>query len=100
MYSFIDTAHNVLDYLECIMSCLKPGGIWINLGPLLWHYSEQQEERQIELSLEEVLLLAEKVGFQVEMKEPISTSYSADEQSMMHTIYTCTHFVAKKPDKK
>lgn len=29
---FIDTAHNVLDYVETIWKILKPGGVWINLG--------------------------------------------------------------------
>ena len=37
---FIDTAHNICEYLECINKILKKGGIWVNLGPLLWHYSE------------------------------------------------------------
>lgn len=29
---FIDTAHNVLAYIENIYKILKPGGFWINLG--------------------------------------------------------------------
>jgi carnosine N-methyltransferase len=37
---FIDTAHNVLEYLRIISHCLKPGGKWINLGPLLYHYAD------------------------------------------------------------
>uniref|UniRef100_A0A5F8GS36 Carnosine N-methyltransferase n=1 Tax=Monodelphis domestica TaxID=13616 RepID=A0A5F8GS36_MONDO len=28
---FIDTAHNVIDYIDTIWKILKPGGIWINL---------------------------------------------------------------------
>ncbi|XP_063769931.1 carnosine N-methyltransferase isoform X2 [Pseudophryne corroboree] len=28
---FIDTAHNILDYVETIWKILKPGGMWINL---------------------------------------------------------------------
>lgn len=35
---FLDTAHNVVEYIECIHHCLKPGGHWINLGPLLYHW--------------------------------------------------------------
>jgi carnosine N-methyltransferase len=37
---FIDTAHNVIEYIECIHKILKKGGVWINLGPLLYHYTE------------------------------------------------------------
>ncbi len=29
---FIDTAHNVLDYLDTIWKILVPGGYWINFG--------------------------------------------------------------------
>lgn len=29
---FIDTAHNVIQYVETIWKILKPGGVWINLG--------------------------------------------------------------------
>ena len=29
---FIDTAHNVIEYLEKIYHILKPGGYWINIG--------------------------------------------------------------------
>ncbi|KAI9863359.1 MAG: hypothetical protein M1813_003801 [Trichoglossum hirsutum] len=37
---FIDTAPNLLRYIETVHHCLKPGGIWINLGPLLWHFGD------------------------------------------------------------
>lgn len=33
---FIDTAHNVLEYMETIWKILKPGGVWINLGELVF----------------------------------------------------------------
>ncbi|KAF4545296.1 N2227-like protein [Lasiodiplodia theobromae] len=35
---FIDTAPNLINYIEAIANCLKAGGLWINLGPLLWHF--------------------------------------------------------------
>ena len=41
---FIDTAHNILDYMATINKILKVGGIWVNIGPLQWHYSEQFSE--------------------------------------------------------
>ncbi|KZF24111.1 N2227-domain-containing protein [Xylona heveae TC161] len=37
---FIDTAPNLFDYIETIKNCLREGGIWINLGPLLWHFED------------------------------------------------------------
>lgn len=35
---FIDTAHNIIEYLEIMNHCLKPGGHWVNMGPLLYHW--------------------------------------------------------------
>lgn len=35
---FVDTAPVVMEYIETIYHCLKPGGVWINLGPLLYHW--------------------------------------------------------------
>lgn len=37
---FIDTAHNVLRYLEVIQHVLRLGGYWVNLGPLLYHWAD------------------------------------------------------------
>ncbi len=42
---FIDTAPNVLRYVETIRNCLKPGGLWINVGPLLWHFHPHVDDR-------------------------------------------------------
>ncbi|KAI9735384.1 MAG: hypothetical protein M1818_006579 [Claussenomyces sp. TS43310] len=35
---FLDTAPNPIRYIQTIRNCLKLGGIWTNLGPLLWHF--------------------------------------------------------------
>jgi SAM-dependent methyltransferase len=35
---FLDTAPNVLRYLETIRNCLRAGGLLVNIGPLLWHF--------------------------------------------------------------
>jgi len=40
---FLDTAPVVLDYIETIHHVLKPGGLWINLGPLLYHWEKDQD---------------------------------------------------------
>ncbi len=37
---FIDTAHNIIEYIRTIHNTLKKNGIWINLGPLLFHYAD------------------------------------------------------------
>jgi carnosine N-methyltransferase len=35
---FIDTAPNLFAYIDAVKNALKPGGIWINNGPLTWHF--------------------------------------------------------------
>ncbi|KAI9721782.1 MAG: hypothetical protein M1812_002117 [Candelaria pacifica] len=40
---FIDTAPNLIRYIETVRNCLRKGGVWINLGPLLWHFEDGKE---------------------------------------------------------
>jgi carnosine N-methyltransferase len=35
---FLDTAPNIIRYLEAIHNCLRKGGLLVNIGPLLWHF--------------------------------------------------------------
>ncbi|XP_075454488.1 carnosine N-methyltransferase isoform X2 [Ascaphus truei] len=66
---FIDTAHNVVDYIETIWKILKPGGIWINLGPLLYHFENLANEISIELSYEDIKTVMLQCGFHLEGPE-------------------------------
>ncbi|MCJ1249104.1 hypothetical protein MMC30_006327 [Trapelia coarctata] len=45
---FLDTAPNVIRYIEVVRSCLKDGGYWINLGPLLWHFEETRAPAEVD----------------------------------------------------
>ncbi|KAE9546145.1 hypothetical protein FO519_010643, partial [Halicephalobus sp. NKZ332] len=40
---FLDTAKNPIDYMRIIHRILKPGGIWLNFGPLLYHFADMPE---------------------------------------------------------
>ena len=66
---FIDTARNIINYLRIIKGLLKDDGVWINVGPLLWHYEnivdKERGEGSIELSLDEVKQLARDMGFEL-----------------------------------
>ncbi|THU61846.1 hypothetical protein C4D60_Mb07t27560 [Musa balbisiana] len=66
---FLDTAHNIVEYIETISKLLKTGGVWINLGPLLYHFADSygpEDEMSIELSLEDVKKIAFHFGFVME----------------------------------
>ncbi|XP_004072743.2 carnosine N-methyltransferase [Oryzias latipes] len=95
---FIDTAHNVLEYLEKIWKILKPGGAWINLGPLLYHFENMANELSIELCYEDIRAAMVKLGFIVEVeKESMQTTYTENDRSMLRYVYDCVFFVARKP---
>jgi len=93
---FIDTGHSVVEYLECIANCLRPGGVWVNFGPLLYHWEEYTNELSIELSLEEVLDAARSFGLDIERTETRVVDYTSDPLSMHRTTYSCEFIVAVK----
>lgn len=118
---FIDTAPNLIRYIEAVRSCLKEGGIWINLGPLLWHPPPPRKEHgdegdddgqqnseendagigdpgSFELSNEEVIALVEHLGFTIEKQEvgTIETGYISNPQSMLLNTYRPSFWVARK----
>ena len=101
---FLDTAPVVMDYIECIHHCLRPGGVWINLGPLLYHWVTDEEgngdaryQQSIELSYEEVKHVIEQVGFVMDKEERVRCTYTRCKASMMHTTYDAALFVARRP---
>ncbi|KAF2431596.1 N2227-domain-containing protein [Tothia fuscella] len=117
---FIDTAPNIIRYVETVHSCLKEGGIWINLGPLKWHFENSPpgekdksedavdiettddagiaEPGSVELTNEEVVMLVEKCGFMVEQQQimTIETEYIGNPNSMWKGTYRPSFWVARK----
>lgn len=83
-------------YIELIYKILKPGGYWINLGPLLYHWQvglmkeinvqssdditdeemDERYQRSIELSYEEIQNVMKKVGFSIKESNRICTPYT------------------------
>ncbi|KAL8153757.1 hypothetical protein V2J09_011517 [Rumex salicifolius] len=97
---FIDTAHNVVEYIEVIWNILKDGGVWINLGPLLYHFADmycQDNEMSIELSLEDVKKVALQIGFELEKETTIKTTYTTNPRSMMQNWYNAAFWTMRKP---
>ena len=118
---FIDTAPNVIRYIEAIHHTLRDRGYWINLGPLLWHFEARhdihpkhtdredaaptirekagiEEPGSVELTNEEILLLVKHMGFEIEFSEVRSDGqgYIQDALNMVQNSYRVSHFVARK----
>ena len=93
---FIDTANNIIEYIETIHDIVKLGGLWINFGPLLYHYTENENEVSIELSWEEIKHIITGFGFEFQKIEFVKTTYSSNKDSMSQRIYNCIFFNAIK----
>lgn len=99
---FIDTSLDVFATMSHIYSLLRPGGLWINLGPLLWTSGGQAK---IELSLDELLRAADEIGFivlggedenEVVRQRTVECEYTGDLTAMMRWIYRAEFWVARK----
>jgi carnosine N-methyltransferase len=87
---FIDCATNILEFLRTIAYVLKPGGHWINFGPLLYHYSDVPREVSVDLTWAELRAAAPAFGFQLlreELEQP--SAYTSDDKSMLRSHYYC-----------
>lgn len=119
---FIDTAPNLIRYIEAIHHCLKPGGIWINIGPLLWHFGSDDQRAAdhqrrtdpegesppmgigepgwVELTEEEVVHVMKQMGFRIEqwvsLAERPSCGYIQDPESMFLNLYRPSRWMARK----
>ncbi|KAK4056676.1 hypothetical protein OIO90_002228 [Microbotryomycetes sp. JL221] len=97
---FIDTARNIVEYLELIWKVLKPGGKWVNCGPTLWHFENTEGARSIELMLDDVKALARRIGFELTEEREIETRYTTNQQSMLRYEYSAAFWVATKVSKQ
>jgi carnosine N-methyltransferase len=74
----------------------RPGGILVNIGPLLFHYADMPTEESVEVSWEELRGILLAFGFEIEHEEFVDCHYTSNARSMMRTRYSCVHFVARK----
>ncbi|KAH8738822.1 hypothetical protein FG386_002277 [Cryptosporidium ryanae] len=90
---FLDTAKNIITYIRTIINLIPPNGVWINLGPLLYHYSGMNDVVSIELSWEEIREIISNY-FDIVEEEWKDATYTRNNQSMFKIVYKCIFFVA------
>lgn len=88
---FIDTARNIVDYLEKIYESLKPGGLWVNVGPLLYGSAPF-----VQLSLEEIVAVAEGIGFVFERRGEGEVPYDFNMSTLYKHGYMAQFWVARR----
>jgi len=90
---FMDTARNIVEYVETISNILKPGGVWINLGPLLYHYAEMEGEQSIELSFEQLQNVITSFGFEIQVSLQLYLTnssylfYQTGTENLQHYVH-------------
>ncbi|WFD01093.1 carnosine N-methyltransferase [Malassezia yamatoensis] len=94
---FLDTAKNPIRYMEVINRVLPIGGIWVNLGPLLWHFEHDQDTPSLELTLDELTPLLERNGFEIEQLRILDPQpYTGSNDSLLIHRYIPVFWVCRK----
>jgi len=75
-----------------VFAVLRPGGVWINQGPLLYHGKRGGPL----LTSDELMLLLERRGFEVLEQAFRPCVYSQDDTSMCRSEYNCLYYVVRK----
>ena len=103
---FLDTAPVLHEYVDSMRNALRPGGLLINLGPLLWHWQaaaddgapdDDRHERSLELPYEDVAAVLSASGFKI-VKEVrgLEMTYAANAKSMQRTVFSCVLTVCER----
>lgn len=91
---FLDTAKNILLYIRTIAAAVKAGGVWVNFGPLLFHYAEQNDEVSLELSWSEIrVLISDYFDFKEE-RDGLESVYASNAEGVSETVFNCVFFAA------
>ena len=96
---FLDTITDVERYVEEFSRLLKPGGYWINCGPLHFHYGGERRAPQApkkECCVESLIASISQEGFEVLEQRIINTTYLGNRASMMKTELGCVFGIARK----
>jgi carnosine N-methyltransferase len=93
---FIDTAQNVIHYIDQIYNILKKGGIWINFGPLSYHWSVFPDSVSIELPYDKIKEVIINYGFEYIKEDFKMSSFGHMDNHMHNEIFKCIYFAVKK----
>jgi len=92
---FIDTAQNIIQYFKTFARLIKPGGVLLSNGPLLYHYAESDNKPSIELAYDDLIEIIKKWFIVLEEKE-YDANYTANGDSLMKTVYKTKYLVLRR----
>jgi carnosine N-methyltransferase len=91
---FIDVVGDMAAAIGIIHRLLRPGGYWINMGPMMLHHGD--DAFFTTQTLEDVSRIAAGVGFEIIREERIETTYIANPAAHIRTMYKCKLSVARR----
>jgi carnosine N-methyltransferase len=97
---FIDTGVDIVAYVDRIATCLRDGGLWLNVGPLAYHHSRDRFSPSIDLCYDELLTVIRSRSLEVTMEREIDATYNQHPQSMSTVVYKCRLFAAVKKKRR
>lgn len=100
---FLDASHNPIDTVRTVAECLRPGGHWLNVGPLNYHVHDGRDggggepAAAIPLSWETLRSAILDSGFAL-LKESVGVdcAYCQNPRSMGDASFKCVFFVCQK----
>jgi carnosine N-methyltransferase len=93
---FLDTAKNIIEYIDIIHKILKQGGFWINLGPLCYHYAGYQSTPILELPYDKLKDVIINTGFEYIEESKKDLPYCEIDDYMKNDFYSCVYFNVRK----
>ena len=93
---FIDTAKNIIEYVEVINEVLKKGGVWINFGPLFYHWTDTEGEISIELPYDKLKEVIINYGFDYVFETKKTVIFCKMENCLSNDVYDCIFFSCVK----
>jgi hypothetical protein len=55
-----------VEYIRMAHQILRPGGLWLNFGPLTYHHEDSNDTLSLELPFQMILQLVEQCGFKLD----------------------------------
>jgi carnosine N-methyltransferase len=95
---FIDSAKNVIEYVNLIYQLLNPGGLWINMGGLNYAYEVfEEQEAFVPLPLDVFKEIVKATGFVFLRDELVQCNYGHTRHSMANVELKSSFFTVQKP---
>jgi len=93
---YVDACGDIIGAANAAHAALKPSGLWLCCGPLEYDGSFNAHASAVRLCGDELLLLVQRIGFEILEQRDVPCEYTADAESMLRMRFECLFFVARK----